>query len=106
MPILPDTTAKPNLTFHVNLSNASGASLATTSGTGTIVDTVPPPSTIAATASFEVTSDWGSGFGGQITITNNQSTPINNWPLAFDWDRTITQHLGRHQSSATRATTT
>ena len=39
VPILPDTTAKPNLTFQVNLSNAGGASLATTSGTGTIVDT-------------------------------------------------------------------
>ena len=43
VPILPDTTAKPNQTFQVNLSNAVGASLATTSGTGTIVDTVPPP---------------------------------------------------------------
>ena len=90
VPILPDTTAKPNLTFQVDLSNAVGASLATTSGTGTIVDTIPPPTTISATASFEVTSDWGSGFGGQITITNNQSTPINNWQLAFTWDRAIT----------------
>ena len=37
-----------------------------------------------------MTSDWGSGFGGQVTITNNQLTPINNWTLAFTWDRSIT----------------
>ena len=38
-----------------------------------------------------MTSDWGSGFGGQVTITNTQSTPVSNWSLAFTWDRSITQ---------------
>ena len=52
MPITADTTAKSNLTFHVNLSSAVGATLATTSGTGTIVDTIAPPTTLAATASL------------------------------------------------------
>ena len=74
VPINPDTTAKPNETFQVNLSNAQGASLGNTSGTATIIDTVSPPAT-SASASFEVTSDWATGFGGQITISNNQSTP-------------------------------
>jgi hypothetical protein len=37
-----------------------------------------------------VTSDWGSGFGGEITIYDASSTPINNWTLALNWDRTIT----------------
>ena len=49
-----------------------------------------------------MTSDWGTGFGGQITISNTQSTPISNWSLAFTWDRsiaqiwdgTITSHVG------------
>ncbi len=90
VPILPDTTAKSNLSFQVNLSNANGASLTTTAGTGTIVDTVAPPTTGSATASFQVTSDWGSGFGGEITVTNNGSTPISNWQLGFTWDRSIT----------------
>ena len=90
VPITPDTTAKPNLTFLVNLSNASGASLSATSAVGTIVDTIPPPKA-SASASFQVSNDWGTGFGGQITITNNQATPINNWTLAFTWDRTITE---------------
>ena len=87
--INPDTTAKANETFQVNLSNAVGATLATTSATGTIVDTVPPPTAAPATASFEETGDWGSGFGGQITITNNGSTAINNWAMMFNWDRSI-----------------
>ncbi len=90
VPILPDTTSGPNLNFQVDLANAVGAGLAGTSGTATIVDTVPPPTNLAASASFAVTSDWGSGFGGQITITNNQSTPIDNWTLGFTWDRSIT----------------
>jgi hypothetical protein len=89
VPIAADTTAKPNLTFDVNLSNTSGASLGTSTGVATIVDTVkaPPPS---AAASFTVTSDWGSGFGGEITIVNTSSSAINNWTLSFNWDRSIT----------------
>lgn len=89
VPINPDSTAKSNLTFQVNLSSAVGATLATTSGTGTIVDTIPPTAS-SATASFEVTSDWGTGCGGQITLSNNGSTAINNWTLSFNWDRAIT----------------
>jgi len=90
VPINPDTTAKPNETFQVNLSNPQCASLGNASGTGTIIDTVAAPG-ISASASFEVTSDWSTGFGGQITIVNNHATPINNWLLGFTWDRSITQ---------------
>jgi hypothetical protein len=90
VPIKPDTTAKPNETFKVNLSNPVGASLAIATGTGTIIDTVQPPPTSPSVA-FAVTSDWGTGFGGQITIGNNQPSPINNWTLAFTWDRSLTQ---------------
>ena len=90
VPISPDTTAKSNLTFQVNLSSAVGATLATTSGTGTIIDTIPPPVSLSAAASFQVTTDWGSGFGGQITLFNNGASAINNWTLSFTWDKTIT----------------
>ena len=44
-----------------------------------------------SSAAFAVTSDWGSGFGGQITITNTQSAAVSNWTLSFNWDRSITQ---------------
>jgi hypothetical protein len=46
--------------------------------------------TMLSSASFEVTGDWGSGFGGQITINNTQSTAVSNWTLSFNWDRSIT----------------
>ncbi len=35
-------------------------------------------------------TDWGSGFGGQIVVTNTASTPVANWSLAFSFDRIIT----------------
>src|SRR3954466_2623988 len=59
---------------------------------------------LLTSAAFALTADWGSGFGGQISITNTQATPVTNWRLAFDWDRSITDiwdativsHLGNH----------
>ena len=39
---------------------------------------------------FTVTSDWGSGFCGEITIKNNSSSRINNWQLQFDFTHNIT----------------
>lgn len=39
---------------------------------------------------FAVVNDWGSGFQGQLTITDTLSTPINNWSLQFNFDHTIT----------------
>ena len=60
--------------------------------------------TLLTAAAFQVTQDWGSGFGGQVAITNTQATPVNNWSLAFDfdrsitsiWDGKITSHVGNH----------
>jgi hypothetical protein len=40
-------------------------------------------------ATFSVSSDWGSGFIGGISILNTGSTPITDWTLAFDFDRNI-----------------
>ena len=31
-----------------------------------------------------MTDDWGTGFGGQITLANNGTTAINNWTLSFN----------------------
>jgi len=48
--------------------------------------------------------DWGSGFTGNLTITNTGMTAISGWTLAFDfvgtissiWDATIVSHVGNH----------
>lgn len=53
---------------------------------------------------YHVDSDWGSGFTGTITITNNTSETLEDWVLEFDFDREITgiwegvieEHSGRH----------
>ena len=60
------------------------------------------PRTLLSTATFKVATDWGSGFGGDITITNTSSSPINNWTLEFDfgrsidsiWDGQLVSHVG------------
>ena len=42
-------------------------------------------------AAYTVTQDWGTGFEGQIKLTNQQSTAVKNWSLAFDYGALITQ---------------
>ncbi|MGW5557139.1 cellulase family glycosylhydrolase [Micromonospora sp. NPDC003944] len=38
----------------------------------------------AATAVFSVTNNWGNGYQGQVTVTNDTSTPITSWRVEFD----------------------
>lgn len=43
---------------------------------------------------FTVVNDWGSGLQGQITLTNDYGTTLENWRLDFDYDRDITSIWG------------
>lgn len=43
-----------------------------------------PAYAAANTATFVKTSDWGSGYQAQFTITNNGSSALNGWSVAFD----------------------
>src|SRR5262249_40905173 len=45
----------------------------------------------AVIANFVEYSDWGSGFVGGVTLTNNTSQAVNGWDLQFDFAATITQ---------------
>jgi hypothetical protein len=49
----------------------------------------PPAGPIKATATFADVSDWGTGFTGNITITNTGSTAIIGWTLTFNFPVTI-----------------
>ena len=59
---------------------------------------------LLSTAAFTLTQDWGSGFTGQIVVTNTTSAPISNWNLAFTfdknftsiWDGTVSSHSGNN----------
>ena len=62
----------------------------------------PPPPPASGNVTFSVTTDWGSGFNGQVTVSNPGTTPITNWSLAFTfagqissiWNASITSHTG------------
>lgn len=53
---------------------------------------------------YQTTSDWGGGFNGQITVTNNAASALNDWTLEFDfarqinliWDARIVSRTGNH----------
>ena len=56
------------------------------------------------TATFAVTNGWGSGFQGDIHLSNSQATSVPNWQLQFDfnrkltsiWDAAIVSHVNDH----------
>jgi hypothetical protein len=64
---------------------------------------IPAPG-LSAAATFADTFDWGTGFTGQITLTNTGNTAINGWTLEFDftgnitdiWSAQIVSHVGDH----------
>ena len=53
---------------------------------------------------YHLDSDWGDGYTGTITITNNTASAIEDWYLEFDFNRNITNiwngvtesHKGKH----------
>jgi hypothetical protein len=50
-----------------------------------LVSNPPPPAPASATATFADVNDWGTGFTGNITITNTGTTAIMGWTLSFNF---------------------
>lgn len=46
------------------------------------------------TCTYSVTSNWGSGFQGQIVLKNGSSQSFNNWSLAFETSNKIASLWG------------
>jgi hypothetical protein len=101
--VLGDTVIEPDETLRLTLSGPAGATLGRGQAVGTIAnDDVGPIAPVAAT--FQVTSDWGSGFNGQISLHNNGASAVGGWSVAFDfpgtvtsfWDGTQAGHSGDH----------
>jgi len=100
-----DSEIEPTEDFFLNLTNPTSATLARSSAKGQIVnDDMAPTPQVNATASFSVTNDWGTGFGGSISIKNNATTAINGWTLEFDfpyaitdiWNAQVVSRVGNH----------
>ncbi len=106
VPILSHPQPGANETLSVQLSNPTNAVIGAAQGTGTIVEPPPPPPPppTVKPVTFTNTSDWGSGFTANMTITNTGSTTMNGWTLAFDlsanvtniWNAVIVSHVGNH----------
>jgi chitinase len=107
VPITTDPTNNSNEQFNVVLTNAQGATLATATGTATILDNaapspspaptpgpVPTPTpTPAPTADmqgqFSATNTWNGGFQGNITVTNDGAA-VTAWQIEVDMPYQIT----------------
>ncbi|MET7981752.1 cellulase family glycosylhydrolase [Streptomyces sp. NPDC005281] len=60
-----------------NISAASASVSATTTGSG--------GGSTGCTATYKVSSDWGSGFNADITLTNTGATTSKSWQVTWDW---------------------
>jgi aryl-phospho-beta-D-glucosidase BglC (GH1 family) len=76
----------PNAAGSATVQAAAGG----TSGTAAVTISAQSNNSLNATASFTDVNDWGSGFTGNITITNQGSSAINGWTLQFDFPVSIT----------------
>lgn len=81
------------------------AAAAGLSGSSSVTVKLPnSPGTAYASAAFSVIEDWGSGFTGNVALTNSSATAIQGWTLEFDfganvteiWNATIVSHVGTH----------
>lgn len=103
VPVLGTTVG--DTTFALNLSSPQGATLGTSAGSGTIHVAAPaPPPSSSGAVTFSVTTDWGSGFNGHITVKNTGATSASGWTLSFDspmqissiWNAVIVSHTNNH----------
>ena len=53
------------------------------------------------TCTYSVTSDWGSGYQGQIVLKNGSSQTLNAWQLAFNYSNKITSLWGAELAGQT-----
>jgi expansin len=67
-----------NSTIEIPTPNTSNSNPATTQDDN-----------LAADIDFTLIKDWGSGFEGKISITNNTGSNIDSWTLEFDFPNNI-----------------
>jgi GH18 family chitinase len=94
-----DTIAEPDETFVVTLSGAAGATISVPTATGTILNDDAGPgaqdgwtshtSVGGLTLTLQITDDWGSGFQGNLLLTNLTGTALTTWTIQFDAPFTI-----------------
>ena len=87
--VVGDLLEEGNESFQISLANAVNATLAASDATGTIVDN--DRTEAIPGFSYRTTDDWGSGFNGEITLTNRGDEAWSGWRLEFEWSHEISQ---------------
>ncbi|MFI5812373.1 cellulase family glycosylhydrolase [Streptomyces sp. NPDC051643] len=82
-----------------NTSPASASVTATTAGTG--------GGSSGCKATYKVSSDWGSGFNADITVTNTGSSTTKSWQVTWEWpgNQTISAMWNASYSQVGRSVT-
>ncbi|MCH2211682.1 MAG: cellulase family glycosylhydrolase [Fuerstiella sp.] len=87
--ILGDTQQETDEHFLIRLTGPENAIPGSSEAVATIKDNDQPD--VPAGVEYVTTSDWGSGFNGEMTLTNLSSQAWTEWTIEFDWDRSLTQ---------------
>ena len=98
---IPDNNFTGTDSFEYTIKNSDGK---TASATVTITVKDNTPSPVINGFEYKVTSDWGSAFNGNITLTNTSDKASDGWTATFDypynissiWGATIKSHDGNH----------
>jgi hypothetical protein len=86
-------TAPANIASQQTIT-VTATSLADSTKSAAATITLTPPSNAAACqVTYADSNDWGTGFTGSISVTNNGSSAINGWTLGWVWtgNQQITQ---------------
>jgi cellulase/cellobiase CelA1 len=86
------TNLTPGTRYTVNIVARDGSGRASWSSPP-LTFLTGAPATSTCSVRLTDTNDWGSGYVGNIDITNTGTTPTNNWTLTFTWP-TPWQSLG------------
>ena len=83
-------TAATTYAYTVTAQDPTGDTSA--ASTALSVTTSAAPAGGGCTAVYSVSSDWGTGFNGNVTITNNGTTATRTWQVSWTWpgNQTIT----------------
>lgn len=65
------------------------------------VVTATPPGADDFTYEYKIVSDWGSGWQGELTVTNNSGNTLNGWTLTCNYNSTIASLWGAELVSQT-----
>jgi hypothetical protein len=78
------TGLTPATTYHFYVVARDTTNATSTPSPDVTVTTATAP-TGTTKVTYTTTSDWGSGYTAQITITNTGTQPINHWTLGFTY---------------------